>query len=261
METTPQVSAPQSPPTAHQAAPGSAGGSSQISHEITHNPSFAMLRFQLHPGQEVTTEAGSMVARDTHTDMRTHMNAGAGTGLMAKVRAFVIALIRRILGGETFFVNTFTTSSNSPANLWLAPSAAGSIQHRVLRGEAILVSTGAYLAHTGNIQTRIRFAGLRGLFAKEGLFFLELSGEGEVWFNSYGGIHAVPVDGTYIVDNGHIVGHEGDLSFSITTVGGGMMGLFASGEGLVCKYKGKGIVYIQSRNASALVEWIGGRLH
>ena len=35
-----------------------------------------------------------------------------------------------------------------------------------------------------------------------------------------------------------------------------MMGFMASGEGLVCEFRGQGRVYIQSRNMGSLVGWL-----
>jgi uncharacterized protein (AIM24 family) len=64
------------------------------------------------------------------------------------------------------------------------------------------------------------------------------------------------VSGSYVVDNGHLVGYEGNLDFTIRSAGGGLMGLFASGEGLVCEFTGQGRIYIQSRNLSALAGWL-----
>ena len=66
----------------------------------------------------------------------------------------------------------------------------------------------------------------------------------------------MPVNGSYLVDNGHLVGFEGPLTFDIKTAGGGLMGFMASGEGLVCEFKGQGTVYLQSRNTTALVDWL-----
>jgi hypothetical protein len=89
-----------------------------------------------------------------------------------------------------------------------------------------------------------------------GAFFLQMSGHGDLWFTSYGGIQAIDIDGPYIVDNGHLVGYEGNLSFNIRSAGGGLLGLMASGEGLVCEFNGRGRIYIQSRNVSSLVGWL-----
>ncbi len=223
-------------------------------HEITHGPSFAMLRVDLQPGQVFVGEAGAMVARHQQVGMEVKMNAGRSAGFFDFLKAMTIAVIRKFVGGETFFVNHFQTST--PGSVWVAPSLSGHIHHRRLHGETLVLSTGAYLGHVGDIDIRMKFGGLKALLAKEGAFFLEVSGTGDLWFNSYGGIHAVDINGPYVVDNGHLVGYEGQLSFNIRSAGGGLMGLVASGEGLVCEFNGQGRVYLQSRNLSALVSWL-----
>jgi len=223
-------------------------------HEITHGPSFAMLRVDLQPGVTVVAEAGAMVARSEQVSMEVKMNASPSASFFAKLKAFFIALIRKLIGGETFFVNHF--QSSQPGSVWLAPTMAGQIAYRRLHGEKLTLSTGAYLAHVGALEMKMKFGGLKSLLAKEGAFFLELGGEGDLWFNSYGGVHAIEVDGSYLVDNGHLVGFEGNLTFTIKGAGGGLMGLVASGEGMVCEFTGQGRVYIQSRNLGSLVGWL-----
>jgi uncharacterized protein (TIGR00266 family) len=125
-----------------------------------------------------------------------------------------------------------------------------------MQGETLVLSTGAYLAHMGDVDLKLKFGGLKGMLAKEGAFFLAVSGMGDLWFTSYGGIEYVDVNGTYMIDNGHLVGYEGNLTFSIRTAGGGMMGFMASGEGLVCEFQGQGRVWVQTRNLSSLVGWL-----
>ncbi|MEZ4226497.1 MAG: TIGR00266 family protein [Polyangiaceae bacterium] len=223
-------------------------------HEITHGPSFAMLRVDVAPGQVLVAEAGSMVARNQSVSMAVKLNAGRAAGFLAMLKAIVIALIRKFVGGETFVVNHFSAASGG--SVWLAPHMAGHIVHRRLQGETLVLSAGAYLAHLGDIDMGMRFGGLKGLLAKEGAFFLEINGNGDLWFNSYGGIETVEVSEPFMVDNGHLVGYEGNLDFQIKSVGGGMMGFVASGEGLVCEFNGQGRVYLQSRNLSSLVDWL-----
>ena len=130
------------------------------------------------------------------------------------------------------------------------------IIHRALNNERILLQPGAFLASSSGLEMKMRWAGLRGLFGREGAVFIEMGGSGDLFFNAYGGIHAVEVDGTFIVDTGHMVAFDAGLDFKIKRPGGGLMGLFASGEGLVCEFEGKGTVWIQSRNMSALVGWL-----
>lgn len=195
-----------------------------------------------------------MVARASHVNMEVKFNAGPNPGFFAKLKAFFIALIRKIVGGETFFVNHF--SSPQGGWVWLAPALSGSVQHIPLQGQAMMFSTGAFLASAGNVNLRLRFGGLRALLAKEGAFFLEASGQGDLWVNSYGAIDEVYCNGSYVVDNGHIVGFDSGLTFKIRSAGGGALGFFASGEGLVCEFQGQGKILIQSRNLGALVGWL-----
>lgn len=230
-----------------------------MSHEITHGPSFAMLRVDVQPGQTVVAEAGSMVARHQHVNMEVKMNAGRSPGFFAKLKAFLIALVRKVIGGETFFVNHFSVQQQ-PGSVWVAPTTSGQILYRRMQGETLYMSSGAYMAHVGDVDMKMKFGGFRALLAKEGAFFLEMSGSGDLWFNSYGGIHAIPVNGSYLVDNGHLVAYEGSLEMNIKTAGGGMMGFMASGEGLICEFSGQGTVYIQSRNLDSLVGWLSPML-
>ncbi|MCS6798393.1 MAG: TIGR00266 family protein [Myxococcota bacterium] len=226
--------------------------------EITHGPAFALLRVDLQPGQQLFAEAGAMVARQSHLGMRVRLNAGRSPSLWARLTAFFVAWLRKMLGGETFFVSAFET--DAPGSVWLAPAMSGQITHRRLNGERLILSAGAYLASAGDIDVRLRFGGLRALLAREGLFFLEVSGHGDLWITSYGAIHAIDLERPFLVDTGHLVGFEGALDWSIRGAGGGLMGLVASGEGLVCEFRGRGRVYLQSRNESTLVHWLGGLL-
>ena len=94
-----------------------------VVHAITHGPSFAMLRVDLAPGQTVVAEAGAMVARHQQVAMAVKLNAGRKAGVFALLMAMIVALIRRFVGGETFFVNHFSASQN--ASVWLAPTLSG----------------------------------------------------------------------------------------------------------------------------------------
>lgn len=224
-------------------------------HEIVHAPSFGLLKVDLDPGETITAEAGAMVAKTPSTNMRTTVSGNPDAGFVSKMKGFLVALIRKVVGGETFFVNHFEASSGG--SVWLAPTMSGDVQHvRLSPGRTLVVSTGAYLASTGKLDMKMKWGGLRALFAREGIFFLELSGDGDVWFNSYGGIEEIEINGSYIVDTGHIAGFEGNLDFKIRGAGSGLMGLIASGEGLVCEFQGKGKVYMQTRNEGALVSLV-----
>jgi uncharacterized protein (TIGR00266 family) len=221
---------------------------------IKYEPSFSMLQLSLAPGETIIAEAGSMVARSSSLQMEVKMNAGRNPGFFGKLKAIMIALIRKLVGGETFFVNHF--SSPQGGFVWLAPALSGGIKHIPLQNTSMIFSAGAYLASAGDIDLKMRWGGIRAILSKEGAFFVEAQGTGELWVTSYGAIDEVYCNGSYIVDNGHIVGFDSSLTFKIKSAGGGLLGFMASGEGLVCEFQGQGRILIQSRNTGALVSWL-----
>jgi uncharacterized protein (TIGR00266 family) len=92
------------------------------------------------------------------------------------------------------------------------------------------------------------------------MFWVKASGQGTVIFNSFGAIYQIQVNGEHIVDAGHIVAFEETLAFSLTKAGKSWMSSILGGEGLVCKFKGKGIVWVQSHNSSSFGSALGPKL-
>jgi len=229
-----------------------------MQHIIKHQPSFPLLEVTLAPNEVLIAEAGTMVARSANIAMEVKLNAGRGAGFFAKLKAVMVALVRKIIGGDTFFVNHF--SGPGGGLVWLAPAMSGAVKHFPLQGQALVMSAGAYVASTGDIDLKMRWGGLRAMLAKEGAFFVEASGHGDLWITSYGAIDEVQVNGSYIVDNGHLVAFEPSLQMQIRSAGGGLMGFVASGEGLVCEFTGQGRLYLQTRNTSSLVAWVSKML-
>ena len=97
------------------------------------------------------------------------------------------------------------------------------------------------------------------MFSGEGLFLLTVAGHGLLLLSSFGAIHTKELNSgeEYIVDTGHIVAFEDTVQWQIEKatgatqgVGGFLKGLMKSaltGEGFVCRYRGPGKLYIQTR--------------
>jgi uncharacterized protein (TIGR00266 family) len=98
----------------------------------------------------------------------------------------------------------------------------------------------------------------RGLLGGEGFFILKISGEGQLILNSFGAIHKVELkpDEEYIVDNSHLVAWTATTSYKIEKASSGWISSFTSGEGFVCRFRGPGLVYLQSRNPQGFGSWI-----
>lgn len=230
------------------------GKEREVNAVIEHGPAQSWVRVRLDGSDVLQAESGAMVRHTPGIEMTTRLNSGRRAGFFRHVVVFFTALLRKLLGGETMFVNDYTAPQGG--EVVLAPVMAGAIRQVPLReGARLLVQRGSYLASSGDIDTKLRWGGLRALFGGEGLVLLECSGTGELFINSYGGITEVNVDGSYIVDTGHIVAFDGTLDFRVKTVGGIKATLF-SGEGLVCEFRGRGKLYVQSRNFQSLVGWI-----
>jgi uncharacterized protein (TIGR00266 family) len=222
-------------------------------YEIKNTPAYGLVEIELERGDEVTAESGSMVAMDPSVVIETSMG-GFGRGFLGRLVALGLALIRKLFGGESFFVNRFRAESK-PGFVWLAPALVGDVFHVDTAATPIFIEHKSYLASHGDVDLRVRFLGCRGIFSGEGAFFLHATGPGGVWINCFGAATQLDVDGKYIVDTGHVVAFDAGLDWRITTLGGLKSTVFG-GEGLVIEFSGKGRVWIQSRNVGALVSWV-----
>jgi uncharacterized protein (TIGR00266 family) len=217
-------------------------------HEIIDSPDFALLRFTFEqPGEKVVAEAGAMVSMSRGLEIETRMRGG----LLAAAR-------RKLLGGETLFQNTFVARA-AGQELLLAPAIEGDLRHRRLgRGESMFLQSGNYVAHVGDEMTLdSQWGGVKSFFSGVGLFMLRVTGPGDLYFHSYGAIREIALTPpqTCVCDTGHIVGFTDGLEYSISRFGG-WKGLFFSGEGLVCHFRGRGSLLLQTRNAASLAAFL-----
>lgn len=218
-----------------------------------------MATIDLEAGESVTVEAGSMVGMSDGLEIKTHIG-GTKTGIFGFLWRVLLAVVRKVFGGETFFVNTFTPPTGRSGQILIAPALAGDIIHYKLDGaRALIVQSSSYLASSGNVSIKTKFAGLKSLFSGEGLFWLQCSGSGDLWVNCYGAIHQINVKGGYVVDTGNVVAFEDSLNFKIKG-SGNLKSTLLSGEGLTIHFNGNGKLFIQSRNIGGMVHWIMPRL-
>lgn len=205
---------------------------------IDGRPDFAFLTVQLPAGKTLKVEASAMATMDTTLKMKTKLKGGLG----------------RFLTGESLFLNEFT-AENVPGEIGIAPGAPGDLAHVFLRGETLFLQNSAFVACDPAVNLETKWQGFtKGFFSGESFFLVRASGQGDLWFNTYGGLIELDVDGDYVVDTGNIVAFTDGLDYSISKVGG-YKSLFFSGEGLVCRFSGKGKVWIQTRAANAFVSW------
>ena len=215
-----------------------------MKYEIQYRPSYSLLKIEMETAESVCAEAGAMVSMSSSIDIETKAKGG-----------IFGALKRSVLGGESFFINTFR--ANESGEVTFAPTLPGDIQAVELDGRSFFAQSGTYIASSPEINIDTKWGGAKTFFSREGLFLLRLSGQGLVFVSSYGAIHEIELKPgqKYIVDTGHIVAFDETVDYGVKRVGGIKSTLF-SGEGLVCELTGPGKIMIQTRSADSFLSWL-----
>ncbi len=213
--------------------------------EILYRPAFSMTRVQLSPGEEIRVEGGAMLGMSEGVAIETKMQGG-----------FLKSLARSVLGGESFFVNTYKAPAQG-GELNLAPALPGDMFVMQLQSEAMLVQSGAFVACATSVEVNTSWGGAKGFFGSGGLILLKASGSGTLILSSYGAVHELdlPAGQKYTVDTGHIVAFSEKIGFQVRKVGG-LKSTLLSGEGLVVELTGPGKVLLQTRSAEAFLSWL-----
>jgi uncharacterized protein (AIM24 family) len=94
--------------------------------EIMYQPSYALAMVALDPKENIQVEAGAMVAMSPDLEMKTEAKGG-----------FMKSISRSMFGGESFFMNTYTGSSQGDT-IALAPALPGDIAVIEMTGETIM---------------------------------------------------------------------------------------------------------------------------
>jgi len=212
----------------------------KMSFELQHRPSSTIAICHLPAGETLVSEGGALMALKGPVNVNTTTHQKKGGGVMAG--------LKRLLSGESFFMNHYQAQQAS--QVWLCSALPGDMMVHQLTGQKIIVAGGAFVACDSDVAIDLEWQGLKSIFSGESLFWIKAHGHGEILLSSFGFIYPVQVDGEYIVDTGHIVAFEETLSFTISKASSTWLDSFISGEGFVCRFKGRGTVWCQSHNPS-----------
>ncbi len=218
--------------------------------EILSKGAFESALVHLDPGEQFVSESGAMYRASANVDVDvTTRSRGAG-GFLGGVR--------RLLGGDTFFLSTYQTADGRGGEVGLAPT---------LQGEVVVIDVdpstpwncagGSYLGSSAGVKIDTQFQGMKGFVTGESLFFIEASGSGQLLANAFGRIVAVEVDDSLTVDTGHLVAFEKSLQYTITKAGGSWVQSWLAGEGIVMNFTGQGRILTQSHNPKEFGRGLG----
>lgn len=229
--------------------------------DILYRPVNSLAQCRLEAGEEIVVEPSAMVGMSTNVEMETGMGGGQhdeGGDLLSKVTGAA----SRMLTGESFFQNTFR-ANRGPGEVLLAHKLTGDIALIEVPESGLMVQSESYIASHPAIELDTQVGGFQSMFAGEGLFLIDVQTHepgAPVVLGAFGGIEPMEVDGSLVIDSGHLVAWEGHLDYTNEKASGGWIDSMLSGEGLVCHFQGQGTVWMQTRDPVGFGEAIGRKL-
>lgn len=219
-----------------------------MEYKILYPEAFPIIECQLRRGERIKAESDAMVAMSATVDVEGKMEGGILKGLM-----------RKVLAGESFFFQELAANRGDGKVLLGHPYPGGIMDVDLDGSYGLVVQKDGFLASTSGVQVDTKLQNLsQGVFSGEGLFVLNITGRGTVFISSYGVIHPINLENgeEFIVDNGHLVAWPDYMEYTIEKASSGWISSFTSGEGLVCRFRGPGVILIQTRNPSSFEGWI-----
>ena len=193
-----------------------------------------------------------MIAMSPTIDVEGRMDGGILRGLA-----------RKFLSGESLFFQELIARRGSGTVLF-GHSQIGGIMDIDLDGSyGLNIQKDGFLASTQGIQIDPQAQNLmQGFLSGEGFFILNARGRGTVFVSSYGVIHPINLeDGQeVIIDNGHLVAWPDYMNYKIERASNGWISSLTSGEGVVCRFRGPGVVLIQTRNPNSFEQQLEKRI-
>lgn len=213
--------------------------------ELLYRPAFSLGMIHLDGNERVRVEAASMVSMSQGVTLET-----AATG------GFLKSFSRAVLGGESFFQNTYQAPPGG-GRVGVAPALTGDLMVINMQDELLMVQSGSYLASAMGIELDTKWSGAKTFFAAEGLIMMRAQGSGLLLLASYGAIHEMNLAAgqSVTIDTGHLVAFTEGIGFQVRKVGG-MKSLLFSGEGLVVDLTGPGRLLMQTRSTDQFLSWL-----
>jgi uncharacterized protein (TIGR00266 family) len=137
--------------------------------QVRQGPAYAVARLSLAPNEPVKVESGAMMAMSSGVTLESKAEGG-----MLK------SLKRAALGGESFFVSTYTAPPQGGFVDVAARLSGDAAVYEVQDGRALFVQKGSWLANETNVSIDAQWGGFKNMFGSEGGFIVRV-GEPARW--------------------------------------------------------------------------------
>ena len=223
-----------------------------MKYEILYPEAFPVVECYLERGESIKAESDAMIAMSPTIDVEGKMDGGILRGLA-----------RKFLSGESLFFQELVARRGA-GKILFGHSQIGGIMDVELDGSyGLTIQKNGFLASTQGIDVDTTVQNLsRGILSGEGFFVLNARGRGTIFVSSYGVIHPINLDNgeEVIIDNGHLVAWPDYMNYKIERASSGWISSFTSGEGVVCRFRGPGVVLIQTRNPDSFEKQLEQRI-
>lgn len=116
-----------------------------MNYETMGDPGYSLVRVNMEVGEEISVEAGSIVAMEGEFEVQTGSRG----------------LFKFLVTGEGLFLNKFIAQERS--SVWFSPFFPGNVKYIELKDRGIIVASSSYLAHHGEITQEVVWKGFRGI--------------------------------------------------------------------------------------------------
>ena len=134
---------------------------------LRHTPSFGVARVKLGAERDVKVESGAMYAMSAGVILESKMEGG-----------FLKSAKRAMLGGESFFVSTYTAPQQGGFVDVAARLPGDLLSVDIAPDRALFVQKGSWLASASAVELDTKWGGFKNMFGAEGGFILRAAGRG-----------------------------------------------------------------------------------
>lgn len=199
----------------------------------------------LNTGETVRAEAGAMLYMSDSIEMSTQVGTGKDGGMVGAL----MSGLKRAVSGDSFFITTFTAGGQAGQVAFAGPYPGKIMPVNLQETGTLLCQRDSYLCSDTEVDVSIAFTRKfgAGFFGGEGFILQKLSGRGQAYIHSGGGI--LPFDlaagQSLRVDTGCLVAMTENVTYDIQ-MAKGIKNMFFGGEGLFMAHlKGPGKVWLQ----------------
>ena len=187
----------------------------------------------LDPGEIIQAEAGAMMFMENSIEMNTEMQGGLLGG------------VKRVVGGESFFIVTFTNTGKQKRHIaFAAPYPGKIIALNLAETGDMICQRDAYLCSAYGIEITMAFTKRlgAGFFGGEGFILQKLSGDGYAFIHAGGTIisHELGFGESINVDTGCLVALQESVKYDIKMVSGIKNSVFRRRRTFLCSSKRAG---------------------